>query len=63
MIEKCTLIIMKKDGYMNRFVDKKVSDYLEVFGAVSIEESKWCGKTWTSLNHANSFVSLDDEES
>lgn len=24
------------------------------FGAVCVEGPKWCGKTWTSLNHANS---------
>ena len=28
---------------------------------MSIEGPKWCGKTWASLNHANSIVLLDDE--
>ena len=53
---------LKKQGYIKRLVDKKVEEYLSVFGAISIEGPKWCGKTWTSLNHANSKVSLDDEE-
>ena len=45
--------LIKKE-YLNRLIDKKVDDYLSIFGAVSIEGPKWCGKTWTSLNHANS---------
>ncbi len=53
---------LRKEEYMERLVDKKVSDYLSVFGAISIEGPKWCGKTWTSLNHANSVVFLDDED-
>ena len=35
---------------------------MDIFGAVSIEGPKWCGKTWASLNHANSVVLLDEEE-
>ena len=27
-----------------------------LFGALSIEGPKWCGKTWTALSHANSVV-------
>lgn len=27
---------------------------------MSIEGPKWCGKTWTAKNHANSAVFLDD---
>lgn len=53
---------LRKNDYVERLVDKKIEDYLSVFGAVSIEGPKWCGKTWTSLNHANSVVYLDDEE-
>lgn len=40
--------------YRKRLVDDRITRYLNIFGAVSIEEPKWCGKTWTSLNHANS---------
>jgi hypothetical protein len=31
-----------------------------VFGALCIEGPKWCGKTWTSLNHAESVVYMGD---
>lgn len=53
---------LRKKEYINRLIDKKIEEYLSVFGAVSIEGPKWCGKTWASLNHANSAVFLDDEE-
>ena len=53
---------LRKKEYINRLVDKKIEDYLSIFGAVSIEGPKWCGKTWASLNHANSVVFLDEDE-
>ncbi|MBQ6482682.1 MAG: ATP-binding protein [Anaerolineaceae bacterium] len=53
---------LTKEGYRQRLVDEKISRYLRVFGAVCIEGPKWCGKTWTSLNHANS-VSYVTEKS
>lgn len=53
---------LRKKEYKSRLIDQKINDYLSVFGAISIEGPKWCGKTWTSLNHANSVVYLDDEE-
>ena len=53
---------LRKKEYIDRLVDKKIADYLSIFGAVSIEGPKWCGKTWASLNHANSATYLDDEE-
>ena len=53
---------LTKEGYMPRLIDEKVTRYLRVFGAVSIEGPKWCGKTWTGLNHANS-VSYVTEKS
>jgi len=57
-----TYMSLKKEGYIERLVDKKIEKYLSIFGAISIEGPKWCGKTWTSLNHVNSVVYLDDEE-
>lgn len=52
---------MKVNGqYKERLIDQKLQKYLKVFGAVSIEGPKWCGKTWSSLNAANSVVYLDD---
>lgn len=53
---------LRESGYINRLVDKKIDDYLSVFGAVNIEGPKWCGKTWTSLNHVNSKMLMDVEE-
>lgn len=53
---------LRKEEYIDRLVDEKIEEYLSIFGAVSIEGPKWCGKTWTSLNHANSVVLLDEEE-
>lgn len=53
---------LRKEEYIDRLVDKKIEDYLSIFGAVSIEGPKWCGKTWASLNHANSKVLLDEDE-
>lgn len=53
---------LRKEKYLNRLVDKKIKDYLSIFGAVSIEGPKWCGKTWSSLNQANSVILLDDDE-
>ena len=47
-------------GYKPRIIDKEVERYLSVFGAVCIEGAKWCGKTWTSMHHANSYVLLGD---
>ncbi len=35
---------LRKEEYIHRLVDKKIKEYLEIFGAVSIEGLKWCGK-------------------
>ena len=44
---------LKKKGYRPRIIDSKIKRYLRIFGAISIEGPKWCGKTWTALSHAN----------
>ena len=54
---------MTKEGYKPRLIDSKVARHLRIFGAVTIEGPKWCGKTWTSLNHANSVTYLTDKSS
>ena len=46
--------------YKERLIEKKLKDYLSVFGAVSIEGPKWCGKTWTSLKNSKSAVFMDE---
>ena len=52
---------LRKKEYIDRLIDKKIEEYLSIFGAVSIEGPKWCGKTWASLNHANSVAFLDED--
>lgn len=51
---------LTKDGYQTRLIDKQICENLKIFGAISIEGPKWCGKTWTALNHANSAVFLNN---
>lgn len=51
---------LTKDGYQPRLIDNQISENLKIFGAISIEGPKWCGKTWTALNHANSAVYLNN---
>ena len=51
--------LTKKD-YIPRLIDKSIEENLEIFGAVSIEGPKWCGKTWTALNHSNSVIYLNN---
>ena len=53
---------LKKEGYLPRVIDRIIKEDLEIFGAVSIEGPKWCGKTWSSLAHANSVTYIMDPE-
>ena len=45
---------LTEQGYKPRLIDRKIAQYMGLFGALSIEGPKYCGKTWTALNHANS---------
>lgn len=45
---------LTEKGYKKRLIDSKIDRYLDTFGAILIEGPKWCGKTWTALNHAES---------
>ena len=51
---------MIKDAYKPRIIDNRIEQFLESFGAVCIEGPKWCGKTWTALNHSNSASFLNN---
>ena len=51
---------LTKEGYKSRLIDKAIEENLEIFGAISIEGPKWCGKTWTALNHSKSVVYLNN---
>ena len=52
-----------KKEYKERIVDKIIEKYLHIFGAISIEGPKWCGKTWTSSYHSNSEFLVGDPTS
>ena len=52
---------LTREGYRTRLIDEKITRYLRIFGAISVEGPKWCGKTWTSLNHANSVSFVTDK--
>ena len=47
--------------YKKRLIDKKIEKYLKIFGAISIEGPKWCGKTFTSEHFANHKVYFSDK--
>ncbi len=51
----------KPEGYIPRVVDAQVERYLKVFGAVEVAGTKWCGKTWTALEHGASVVYVDED--
>lgn len=51
-----------ENDYLPRLADEKLKKYLKVFGAVSVEGPKWCGKTWTSSKFAKSAVYLDEDK-
>lgn len=45
-------------AYLPRIADNTLKEYLEAFGAVLIEGPKWCGKTTTAEQQANSELKL-----
>ena len=49
------------EGYMPRIADTQIEQYLEVFGAVEIAGTKWCGKTWAARRHGASIAYLDQK--
>ena len=51
---------MNRAEYKPRIIDATVEKYLRTFGAVCLEGPKWCGKTWTSAEHANSEFYVGD---
>lgn len=52
---------LREKDYKKRLIDDKIEKYLNTFGAVLIEGPKWCGKTWTSLNHALSVTYMTED--
>lgn len=53
---------LTKALYKPRIVDQLIKEKLKTFGAVCIEGPKWCGKTWTALNHAESAIFIGDPQ-
>ncbi|MBQ6523619.1 MAG: ATP-binding protein [Atopobiaceae bacterium] len=49
----------RPDGYRPRVVDGQIERYLRLFGAIEVGGTRWCGKTWSSLAHANSVTYVD----
>jgi len=50
------------NGYIPRLLESEFEESLKTFGAVEVDGPKWCGKTWISLNFAESAIHLDDWE-
>lgn len=46
-------------AYQPRIVDTQIEAYLNLFGAVEVSGTKWCGKTWSSLAHGSSVLYVD----
>lgn len=53
---------LKKEGYRERLIDKKIDECLKIFGAISIVGPKWCGKTWTSLAHVKTVKYINSND-
>ncbi len=54
------VIYMKK--YLKRIIDDILEESLEMIGAIVIVGPKWCGKTTTAEQHANSTLKLQDPD-
>ena len=53
--------VANRNEYKARIIDSVVEEYLQISGALCIEGPKWCGKTWTSLNHSNSATYMTEK--
>jgi len=47
-----------KKTYRPRVIDSRINDMLSAFGGVLITGPKWCGKSWTGVNHTSSSIML-----
>ena len=54
------MVLNMTNSYMNRVIDKDLERYLNIMGAILLTGPKWCGKTTTAMQHANSILNLDD---
>jgi predicted AAA+ superfamily ATPase len=53
---------MAKSDYTPRICDAELQEALGIMGAVLIEGAKWCGKTSTAANAANSIIFMQDPD-
>lgn len=53
---------MAKNNYVSRICDKELQEVLSSAGAVLIEGAKWCGKTSTAENIAQSALLMQDPD-
>lgn len=51
---------MTSQQYFPRLLDPIIKDNLEAMGALLIQGPKWCGKTTSAEQHANSVLYFDD---
>ncbi len=51
---------MKKNNYKPRIIDKIIERKLKGKGAIIVEGAKWCGKTSSSEQQANSVIYMSD---
>lgn len=49
------------EEYYERILDEIIEKRLKMIGAILIVGPKWCGKTTTAKQHANSIISLQDK--
>ena len=47
---------LKPEGYLPRLMDRELSQRLDLFGAVEVAGTMWCGKTWTSMAYGESIA-------
>ena len=48
--------------YYKRILDETIEKRLKMISAIVIEGPKWCGKTTTAKQHANSILQLQDSD-
>lgn len=51
---------MEIKDYIPRLMDKTLKENLRLYGAVSLEGCKWCGKSTTARRVANSFIEIQN---
>ena len=52
--------MVEEKAYLKRLADEQLELQLEAAGVVVVEGAKWCGKTTTALQQANSVIFIDE---